>query len=99
MHSSKVTTGMFVPVTMELPEPPVIIKSVDMIDYFPKTEYIYGTEFHKADKLMKEAMSGRIQIPRGWWEKHNGKTFTLPYPDKAKLQRAVSGRCNLDNLK
>jgi DNA-directed RNA polymerase beta' subunit/intein/homing endonuclease len=99
MHSKLVQPGMFVPVTMELPEPPVIVTEIDMSEYFPKNEYIYGTEFHKADRLMKEAMQGRIKIPRGWWEKNNGKTFTLPYPDKAKLQRAVSGRCNLENLK
>jgi intein/homing endonuclease len=99
MHSSKVQIGMFVPVTMELPEPPIIIKEVDMVEYFPKNEYIYGTEFHKADKLMKEAMKGRIKIPAGWWEKHNGSSFILPYPRKANLQRAVSGRCNLENMK
>lgn len=99
MHSSKVEIGMFVPVTMELPEPPIIIKEVDMVEYFPKNEYIYGTEFHKADKMMKEAMKGRIKIPAGWWEKHNGLSFILPYPRKANLQRAVSGRCNLENMK
>jgi hypothetical protein len=99
MHSSQVEIGMFVPVTMELPEPPTIIKEVDMVEYFPKNDYIYGTAFHKADKMMKYAMKGRIKIPAGWWEKHNGSSFILPYPRKANLQRAVSGRCNLENMK
>jgi DNA-directed RNA polymerase beta' subunit len=99
MHSSKVQKGMFVPMTMNLAQPPVTIDEIDMIEYFPKNEYIHGTEFHKAHNLMKEAMKGRIQISRGWWEKNNGTTFTLPYSNKANLQRAVSGRCNLDNLK
>jgi hypothetical protein len=70
-----------------------------MQKYFPKNEYIYGSEFHKASKLMKEAQGDKFHIPRGWWEKNNGITFTLPYEKKSSLQRATSGRSNTENIK
>ena len=95
----EVQIGEYVPVTARLGAPPVITTKVDMAQYFPKTEYIHGTEFHKAERAMKEAMTGRLKIPAGWWERNNGTTFILPYPDKAKLQRALSGRSNTENIK
>jgi DNA-directed RNA polymerase beta' subunit/intein/homing endonuclease len=91
--------GDCLPLIMNLPEPPVVTQYVDMTKYFPKTEYIYGTDFHLATRLMKEAQGDKFHIPKGWWEKNNGKTFTLPYPDKAKLTRATSGRSNTENIK
>lgn len=85
-----VKIGDFLPTTYSLPEPPIVLKEVDMTKYFPKEEYIYGTEFNTAVKLMKEAQGTKFHIPKGWWEANNGKTFITPYPDKAKLQRTVT---------
>ena len=103
--TSQVKLGEFVPMTKNLPEPPIIQTYVDMNKYFPKTEYIHGTEFNKAVKMMKETMENtgllgkkagkcakeefgdRIKIPKGWWEQNNGTNFTLPYTNKASLQR------------
>jgi intein/homing endonuclease len=95
----EVKVGDFVPVTATLMAPPVIVEHVDMCQYFPKTEYVHGTEFNKAVECMEFAMKGRIQIPRGWWDKHNGTTFTLPYTKKSSLTRATSGRSNTENIK
>ncbi len=92
-----VIIGDFVPVTMSLSQPPVINNSIDMTEYFPKTEYIYGTDFIKAKEEMNKAMEGRDKIPAGWWENNNGKTFTLPYDSKAKFQRTLV-RSNNDNV-
>jgi DNA-directed RNA polymerase beta' subunit len=91
--------GDCLPVTMNMPKPPVIHSYVDMSKYFPKNEYIHGTEFHLATRLMKEAQGDKFHIPRGWWEKNNGITFITPYPEKAKLQRAISGRSNTENIR
>ena len=96
-NTSDVRVGDFVPAITNMPEPPVISKYFDMTEYFPKTKYIYGTDFNLALKMMRDAINDRIQIPRGWWQTHNGKEFTLPYPDKAKLQRA-SVRSNTENI-
>jgi len=94
-----VEVGDEVPVNEFVPAPPDLIKSIDMRRYFPPTDYIYGSEFHRATRLMKEAQGDRFHIPRGWWQANNHNTFTLPYPDKAKLTRTTSGRSNVDNIK
>lgn len=98
MESKEVKEGMYIPVTAELSESPIIINEIDMSIYFPKDEYIHGTEFNKAISMMNEAMKERIQIPRGWWEEHNGKSFITPYRKKASLTRVISGRSNTENI-
>lgn len=98
--TTEVKIDDYIPVTMKLAEPPIIIKYVDMSKYFPKDKYIHGSEFNKAVSMMKEAMgTNRIQIPRGWWEKHNGTSFITPYTKKASLTRVTSGRSNTENIK
>lgn len=93
-----VVPGDFVPVTMNLAVAPITVDAVKMSDYLPKDTYLYGTDFHQACHLMKEAMGSRDKIPVGWWEENNGKTFTLPYNSKAKLQRMLV-RSNTENIK
>ncbi len=84
-----VNIGDFVPVTMNLCNPPVIKDFINMENYFEKTEYIYGTDFNIAVNLMKNDMIGKHKIPQGWWNDNNYKTFTLPYSKKSSLQRAI----------
>jgi len=98
MATPDVKPGHFVPVTMNLPLPPIITTEIDMSEYLPKTEYIYGTEFIKAADAVEEAMDGREHIQSGWWSLNNEKTFTLPYDSKAKFQRATV-RSNMSNIK
>jgi DNA-directed RNA polymerase beta' subunit len=98
MDTPNVKPGHFVPVTMNLPTPPIITTEIDMNEYLPKSEYIYGSEFMKASVAVADAMEGREHIPSGWWESNNGKTFTLPYDSKAKFQRATV-RSNMNNIK
>lgn len=98
IYTPEVVVGDLMPITMNLSDIPVINTHVDMSKYLPKTEFIYGTEFHTAVALMNDAMNDRIQIPRGWWGKNNGKLFTVPYTSKAKLTR-VLGRSDISNIK
>lgn len=95
--TSEVKLGDYVPVTANLTKAPVTMTYVDMTTYFPKTEYLYGSDYNQAVRMMKEAQQDRMHIPRGWWQQHNGTTFTLPYPSKARLQRA-SVRSNNENI-
>ena len=97
-HSSLVNEGDFTPVCMNLPAPPTIIKSIDMAKYFPKKEYVHGTEFWKCVELMREAQGDKYFIPKGWFEENNGKTFTIPYTKKASVQRTIV-RSNTDNIR
>lgn len=95
--TTEVNIGDYVPVTASLPDAPVLVSSVDMSEYLPKATYLHGTEYNKAVCMMKDAQGASFHIPRGWWEKHNGTSFTLPYPSKARLMRATE-RSNNDNI-
>ena len=103
--TSEAEVGCYVPSIINLPEPPVVKTHFDMATYFPKTEYIHGTEVNNARQLYLEEMNlvknaGKSKITRGWYEKHNGKTFTVPYDSIVRFVRAaVSGRSNTDNIK
>ena len=94
----EVVLGDKVPITMNLPTPPIIKNEINMDEYFPKSEYIYGTDFIKAKESMDKAMEGRDKIPAGWWESSNGTIFNLPYKNKAMFQR-TQVRSNNNNVK
>lgn len=98
-ESELVQLGDCVPVAETLGAPPTIIDHVDMAHYFPKTEYIYGTDFNKAVAMTNEAQGDKFRIPPGWWAEHNGSSFTLPYTKKASLTRMTSGRSHTENIK
>ncbi len=80
--------GDLLPTTMNLPEPPVIHQYVDMEKYFPKTEYIYGTDLH----LAKDIIGNQNRLPGDWWENNNKNLFTLPYPDQKSFRRTLNQR-------
>jgi len=90
--------GHCVPVTGDLCKPPVILEYIDVADYLPKTEFVYGTDFNIALSMMHGAMENRSKIPAEWWSQHNGKSFVLPYSKKSSLQR-TSVRSNIENIK
>ena len=93
-----IKVGDYVPVTAELCQPPVILNSVDMTSYLPKTEYVYGSDFNTALHMMKAEMDGRKKIPEGWWDNNNGINFTLPYTKKSSLQRTLI-RSSIEQIK
>ena len=94
-----VEVGDEVPVNEFVPAPPDLIKSVDMRNYFSPSEYIYGSQFHKAVRMMNEAQGDDYFIPRGWWQANNHRNFVLPYTKKASLTRVTSGRSAVENIK
>lgn len=95
--SADIKVGDYVPSTQKLCEPPVIINHINIEKYCAKSEYIYGTEFNKAVRLMTEEMDGKKHIPDFWWKNNNEKTFTLPYSSKYSLNRCLN-RSNIDNI-
>ena len=94
----EIKVGDCVPVTSSLCEPPVVLSEIRLSDYLPKSEYVYGTDFHIAVEQMELAMESRKKIPSGWWNENNGKEFQLPYTKKASLQRTVS-RSNMEAIR
>ena len=81
-----VKIGDCVPVCMNLPDPPIIHKYVDLEQYFSKKEHIYGTELHRAVDMVKEEKI----INAKWWDEHNDKSFVIPYPNKNALRRTMN---------
>ena len=94
----EIKVGDCLPVTAELGEAPITLHSVSLSDILPKTEYVYGTDFNKAVDMMNHAMEGRNKIPVNWWKLNNSVEFTLPYPKKSGLQRAIV-HSNTDGIK
>lgn len=94
--SPKVKVGDFVPVTCNLPKHSVELKYIDVSEYLPKGEYIYGTDFNIAYKMVFEDNNGKT--PAGWWKNHNGKDFTLPYHNTHQILR-VNRRSNMEYIK
>jgi DNA-directed RNA polymerase beta' subunit len=98
-YTTSVNEGNHMPVNMNICNAPTPTTHIDMADYFPKSEWVYGTDFHKAKTEIEKAMVGRKLIPNGWWAENNGKLFTLPYANKGRFQRVNSGRSNVEAIK
>jgi DNA-directed RNA polymerase beta' subunit len=96
-YTENIKIGDGIPTTLYLPSINEI-NEINMSDYLPKSEYIYGTDLHKAIELMNEAIKFKNKIPSGWWTLMNGKEFILPYDSKAKLQRSIT-RSNISRLR
>jgi intein/homing endonuclease len=97
MLTPDIKVGDSVPVTGELCKPPIVLNHINVSDYLPKSEFVYGSDFNLALNMMNSEMEGRGKIPAGWWEKNNGSAFTLPYSKKSSLQRTKI-RSNLHNI-
>ena len=76
--SAALRIGDLLPVTADLPEPPVIISHFDMSSVFPKERYLFESESDAARKLYDEMGVENGSIPE-WWSEHNGSKFNLPY--------------------
>ncbi len=88
-QSKEIKLKDIAPVTVSLPEPPIINKYVNMCDYFSKNKYIYGTECYKAMEQIALAKKNRKNLPNKWWENNNGKLFTVPYKRSGYLEVAL----------
>ena len=76
-HGKDLVIGDCVAVTNNFPEPDPedVITELDMSKYFPKSEYIYGSDFHKAGEIYD---ADTRPVKKGFWAR-NGKDFTVPY--------------------
>ena len=100
-----VKIGDYVPTTLFLPEHPKVTTSfINLEDYLPKTEFIFGTDFQIAKNLIFKDSKGKVPKLRShksplnvWWEENNGRTFILPYTDVYKFLRVVR-RSDISNI-
>jgi DNA-directed RNA polymerase beta' subunit len=98
-YTDEIKVGDFVPVAKHVRDlrSGVGIDEIQMTKYFPKSEFIYGSEVKTAIEMMNESMQDRKKIPSNWWDENNNTAFTLPFDSKAKLQRAIV-RSKIDEL-
>ena len=88
-YTEDVKVGDFVPVAKNVCDFQTQKNEIQLDGYFPRSEYVYGSEIHKAIILMKEAMKNRKKIQENWWNENNNNNFTLPFVSKARFQRAI----------
>lgn len=98
-YTDEIKIGDFVPVAKKVSDlrSGVGIDEIQMTKYFPKSEFIYGSEVKTAIEMMNESMQDRKKIPSNWWDENNHTAFTLPFDSKARLQRAIV-RSKIDEL-
>jgi len=87
-YTTEVKIGDYVPTTMNLEAPKIIKKYIDMQEYFPKTEYIYGTDYNIAADIVKTVYEDNKK-PGNWWKNNNGGKFMLPYQNSFNLLRSI----------
>lgn len=77
-NGSDLKVGDLVPVTCQFPEPEQgqEITHLDFAKYLSKREYLFGSDYHKAGELYDTDTRTRKV---GFWNMHQGKTFTIPY--------------------
>jgi DNA-directed RNA polymerase beta' subunit len=80
---SDVKVGDRMPVGMIYPvAPEECLKELDMTRYFPKDQFVYGSEIKKAMECASEE--------KYWFRKNKGKRFILPYTRSDSVLRADS---------
>ena len=91
-NTPDVAVGDRVPVAVRTPAPSPAVGSVDMAEYFPRTEYIHGADYCRAWAMRLAALESgqRKKVPSGWWEAHNGRDFVLPYVSGVQFHRSYA---------
>ena len=59
---------------------------LDITGYFPKDEYIYGSEIAKAKALRNKNLA---EGNREWFKRYIGKDFTVPYARQDSLKNVI----------
>ncbi len=77
-NGADLKVGDLVPVINKFPEPEAgdEITHLEMSNYLPKTEYLYGSDFHKCGEMYDADTRPK---KHGFWAGNNGSTFTVPY--------------------
>lgn len=94
INGSELKVGDLIPIANNLDLSSIgFVKTLDLAELLPKTEWLYGDDFAKA----KEACNGP---DRHWFQKNQGKLFTVPYSRSDAFLDAINGRnTNAESIK
>ena len=91
----KIQIGDYVPITKNFVIPKEEqLHHLDLEQYFPKTEYIYGSDFIKA----KEIRDSIFDKNHWGYKKYNGTVFTLPYKNSGSFLKSLKNN-RINNIK
>lgn len=91
-RGDEINVGDHIPICQNLSNPNPI-DEIDMLEYFPKTEYIHGSEISKA-KEWKNLQNSNGK--REWFKDYSGKKFVTPYSRQDSLKYVLDG--NIDQV-
>ena len=96
----QIRVGDFLPVVHNIGPPPILVEFVLLEHYLPKYEWIFGTDINNAYDEWNNFASrdnsvprSKCKVPKGWWDKNNGVTFTVPF---ARCDSAIDSMRNLE---
>ena len=98
MDMKDVKIGDKVPISINLINNLTEIKFINMENYLPKNEYIYGKDFNVAKDMVINILENRKKMPANWWSNNNNREFTLPY-DKSQIFLRTLKRSNISYIK
>lgn len=86
---SEIKIGDFVPVVIQAPEVENPLNEINLVEYLPKKEYIYGSE------LLKMVECKEKYGPT-WWKQGKDTIFTVPYNRGDTAYEGYRRRSNYD---
>jgi DNA-directed RNA polymerase beta' subunit len=94
INGSELRVGDVIPIANNLDLSSIgYLKTLDLVEFLPKTEWLYGDDFEKA----KDACAGP---DRHWFQKNQGSLFTIPYSRSDAFLDAINGRnTNAESIK
>ncbi len=88
-RGDEIKVGDYLPLMTKIPETKYNDYH-DMTQYFPKTEYIYGSEVEKARKV-RDDIRALGKAKASWFTGFNGNKYTVPYGRADSLAVALDG--------
>jgi len=85
IKGSDLKVGDEIPIANSLDIGEYTIKEINLREILPPTEWLYGSEINKAIEIMNKS-------DRHWFQKNQGKLFTVPYNRSDTFRDAMGGR-------
>jgi len=95
MSSENLQIGDYLPSSALYPDPPHLLASLNTRDVLSPSRIIHGADFLLVAEMVPKTRNSEM----GWWEKHNHRTFTLPYTNIEEFKCAIRSQFTLSLIK